>query len=304
VQDESPEVVIPVVPPVCDHSNKEAQTPVSDHPGRFHCEDCSTCYGEPLPTEAAIARDKKALKKHKFPKSTPGADSIALGGDIAKTAKIVDTAAEEAARDNDLAVRAVPVLAALRDYVTVCKAEEAAVNLRETFLEKLKDRDALFLIAQELGDFFSVRRGRKFTLPNGNTYTSVKVLIKDEVGCSYEYFLSLGKKLGKFQRVLPSDARPALQPKPQTSLPPQAPTQTPINIPAETEEPPQEEPQLSHSSSVSERVQFALAAVTKCAKFLSPSETDEFYGSLIAKLQSEMQFDVEVADEVEEEVEA
>lgn len=203
-------------------------------------------------------------------------------------------------------MRAVPVLAALRDYVTVCKAEEAAVNLRETFLEKLKDRDALFLIAQELGDFFSVRRGRKFTLPNGNTYTSVKVLIKDEVGCSYEYFLSLGEKLGKFQRVLPSDARPALQPKPQTSLPPQAPTVTPINVPAEDEELPQPQPQeettLSHSSSVSERVQFALAYAVKCAKFLSPSETDEFYGSLIAKLQSEAQFDV--VDEVEEEVEA
>jgi hypothetical protein len=238
------------------------------------------------------------LKKHNFPKSTPGAQSITVGGDTAKNAAIVDAATIEAAKDNDLAVRAVPVLAALRDYVTVCKAEEAAVNKRETFLESLKNRDDLFATAQELGDFFSVRRGRKLTLSNGNTYTSVKVLIKEEVGCSYEYFRDLGKKLGKFKNVLPSEARPTLPPKPQASLPPLT---TPINIPAEEvaeEVPPQEESTLSLS--ISDKVRRVLAYADNFAKYLSPSEKDEFYGDLLDKLQTERQF--EVADEVADKV--
>jgi len=297
---------VPVEAPsstICNHSNSIAQTEVKDAPGRFHCDDCGQCYGAPKPTAAAVSRDKKSLKQHKFPKSTPGADSITVSGDTAVKAKAVDAAAEEAARDKDLANRAVPMLAAFRDLIAVCKAEEAAVNLRETFLEKLQHRDDLFKTAQELGDFFSARRGRKLTLPNGKTYTSVKILIHDEVGCSYDYFRDLGKKLGKFKNVLPSVERIAspLPPKPQGNLPqpgvPPQHTETLINVPAA--ELPQEEPQLSHSSSVQERVQFALAAVTKCAKFLSPSETDEFYGGLIAKLQSEMQFDVEAAGVVE-----
>jgi hypothetical protein len=264
----------------------------------------------PQPTEAAKARAKKA-RKPKFDTATPGAKSVNLTVSEKAYAVKIEVAEKYTAYITQINEDAEIVSSQLSKYAVLCGNEDESKQARLVFKESLAD-PAFRKRLQNVKDFFSTKEPHLYlTSPSGKKYKTGPLYFKGECGVTYEYIRRLlndGDIRMKFAQVLltegttqapPQQAPPQAPPQqPQPKAPPQH-TETPINVEAEVEVLPQEEPQLSHSSSVSERVQFALAYVFKCVKFLSPSETDEFYGSLIAKLQSEMQFVEEVEAAVE-----
>lgn len=278
----------------------------------------------PTATKASKRRVRKAFKSHLPPKETPLAENIP--GDLAAKKADEEAAAENHRKSvNEDAAFVTKVINLFgekhcaKEFEALEAYEDAKLAARNYFSTKFRDPEFRKKI-QNVRDFFGVRnsdpRYNYLLGADGVTrYKTAKSFFNGECAVSYEYVRKLGKKYETVIYLDGSKPQPPQKPQPKQDLPPFGDTE--FHVPEEktdatpqaatATQPQQEEtdtkaeetktdattfPIPSLSSSIEDRVRFAQAYAVKCTKHLSPSEKDEFYSSLIAKLEDEAQDDL------------
>jgi hypothetical protein len=299
----------------CEHLNR---TP-SSNPNREVCDDCKQIFQDgvpvskigqqlsglapeaevPLVTKAAASRAKKA-RKPKVGKAV-GAENINLSAEEKVRGKQAD---EEKARQEyikGVSADATYVINEFASYIPLYKAAQEAVEARDTFKKTLQENPKFAKKVQNIRDFFSTKKNNEFLTVNGHDYKSIKPLFVEELKVTYEYVRSLGSRFGRLDLLLtPAQelkarqdaAKAKREAKAAEDTATQQPTETEIQVPAQ--EAVQEAVPEINLHSVAERVHSAFSHTLRCTQFLSPAEKDEFYSTLISRLQDEMQPPIDI----------